>query len=390
MSSLVVFSLLCLPAAEPRDLPLVEPQLLFTATAEDPNTTLSDPVVFDGVLYFAGGNRVYAVNAAVGSELWAVDLPRGPGQVSRPTATSDRVFVVSAGGLVSLDRRSGQQVSFSTAGRGWGECPPVVVGEQVIVAGNDGLITAHDVTTGSTVWTGEVLSDRTTGPGKFADYRLSGGNDVRCRGAVGDGQLYVVSLFDQCRVVAFHTQRQVDETSDDTPESRRAWSYETGGYAGVAAVLSDDAVYVTSQGRHVACLDRETGEERWRVTIDTWNVSRPALFDGKLYVPFAGGPIAVLDAATGQRLADFSPPQSDGLIYTTPLVTEAAVYFPLSRAGQFVALDRRTGQVLWRVGDGLAMEFFSDPATDGETLFVTRRTSDDSGRFAVHAFGTIE
>ena len=76
------------------------------------------PVVLDGVMYFTGPNRAYALDAATGQQIWSFSTPRAPGLLStaagganRGVAISgDRVFMITDNAhLLALDRRTGRE-----------------------------------------------------------------------------------------------------------------------------------------------------------------------------------------------------------------------------------------------------------------------------------------
>jgi outer membrane protein assembly factor BamB len=150
---------------------------------------------------------------------------------------------------------------------------------------------------------------------------------------------------------------------------KRLWRVELGpGYSG--PVVAADRVFVTETRDKsvevVRALDRDTGKGLWKaewkgaVTVPAyarahggWMRSTPAYDGNSLYVAGMRDVLVCLDAATGTERwrADFveryrTPPPPYGFV-CSPLVDGGAVY--VQAAAALVKLDKKTGQVLWRV-----------------------------------------
>lgn len=100
----------------------------------------------------------------------------GGGMLAVPVVTADDVIVLSPDTqLLCLDRKSGQQ-KWQTALKGEaGECPPVLVGDRLLVCTKSGVITIHDAANGQRLWEYEV------------------GEQIIARPVVGDGRFWVVT-----------------------------------------------------------------------------------------------------------------------------------------------------------------------------------------------------
>jgi outer membrane protein assembly factor BamB len=152
------------------------------------------------------------------------------------------------------------------------------------------------------------------------------------------------------------------------------WRVRVGsGVAGV--VVEAGVVYVIAAredaGEEVSAIDAQTGRIIWRTAddVDLWRqpfdasriadgpLATPALADGRLYTVSARGVVQCFDAASGARLFRVDPLDVDGSesFYRyghamSPLVRNGRVFvtFATGVGGQLVALDARTGAVLWR------------------------------------------
>lgn len=123
------------------------------------------PLVVDGVLYATAADRVVALRADTGAELWRFVLPQGaPSQRGLAYwpgdgATPARVYFTAGRTLVALEAASGERVvSFGDDGEAELPAPyngaPTRFGELLIVGSNaaPGGVHAYDVRTGERRW----------------------------------------------------------------------------------------------------------------------------------------------------------------------------------------------------------------------------------------------
>lgn len=136
------------------------------------------PIVIDGIMYFPAQNRIVAVNAATGEEVWVHEgnfEGGGPGGGFSGRGVSywpgdgrrdPRILVMAGSQLIALDAASGRRVSsFGDGGAtnvgtsGYGGTPTIVGNTAIIGAaslenpeGNPGNPRAFDVITGEKLW----------------------------------------------------------------------------------------------------------------------------------------------------------------------------------------------------------------------------------------------
>lgn len=87
---------------------------------------------------------------------------------------------------------------------------------------------------------------------------------------VDDGELYVsTSVGDLDRF--------------DVPDRTKAWSMEPTGRTATRATVHDDSVYFGADDHGLYCLDRTSGEQRWRYQADGEIRTTPCVYDGLVW-----------------------------------------------------------------------------------------------------------
>jgi outer membrane protein assembly factor BamB len=125
--------------------------------------------------------------------------------------------------------------------------------------------------------------------------------------------------------------------------------------------LDGDAIYVLSSDGDLASLDAATGKARWRKSLRSdfrgqphpWAYAESPLIDGDALIVTPGGAEATLVALnkrTGETIWKSAVPGGDVAGYSSAIVVEAASrkqYVQFLAKG-LVGVDARTGQFLWR------------------------------------------
>jgi outer membrane protein assembly factor BamB len=122
-----------------------------------------------------------------------------------------------------------------------------------------------------------------------------------------------------------------------------------------------EALYALSSDGDLACLDRSTGQVRWRKNLRTdfggkpgqWAYSESPLVDGDTLVCTPGGSgatVVALNKKTGEVLWKCALAEGDEAAYASAIVVETGdvrQYVQLLQKG-LVGIDARSGQLLWR------------------------------------------
>ncbi len=145
----------------------------------------------------------------------------------------------------------------------------------------------------------------------------------------------------------------------------KLWEQPTGeGYS--AVVVANAMVFAFFQAggdETLVAYDRLTGKEHWRFGYPTYYQnnygngprSSPTVDGDRVYTVGAQGMLHCIDSQSGQKrwakdlLAEFQAPTPKWGISFSPLIDgDRLIVNPGGAAGSIVALDKRTGEVLWK------------------------------------------
>jgi outer membrane protein assembly factor BamB len=134
-----------------------------------------------------------------------------------------------------------------------------------------------------------------------------------------------------------------DETVNSDP--RPVWRTDLGRGIVGAPALAEDVVALSLVDRHVALLDRATGEVLWRRRLSSHAGSGPLLDNDLVYVATQGaeGRVHALRLATGRTVWSF--PLGD---VVAPLELEEGAVYAATTGGWVARLHDGTGSRLWR------------------------------------------
>jgi outer membrane protein assembly factor BamB len=279
------------------------------------------------VLVDAGG-AVYLVDPASG----AVDpigedpesaLPAGPASV----VDGDQLFMTLGGELRAVDLPTGA-VRWTDGSSSFSPNGPIVAGDLVIIARvvtlDDGSITddviAHDRLTGEVRWT-QRMPVAGSGPALAGDVVIAGSP----LSAIDPSDGSIIWQIEPDRDVVGNTA--YDETRDMVVATVRQFQGDE--------VLLD-----------LVAVDAQTGEERWRTSVDGVPEFTEAITigDGLVVLPQLGGPVVGYDADTGVEQWRFAPP-APAVHLGIATIEEGRVWIITSFAQVFV-LDASSGEVL--------------------------------------------
>ncbi len=346
----------------------------------EPCRELTSPVVCGAAVVVGTGDGVLrAFRAKDGEELW--QYKHGQRIYHRPAADGERVYFSAGTDVTAVSASTGEQVwRFGIKPSSGPLLADAKLG-LVYMGGDDGRLYALDAKTGEERWSADFVTDapadRPRFPGK--DARIDG-TLARPNALSSDGELLVLSVFDQSRVVAF-----------DAQTGKQKWSFQADGWVFGGAALTKSHVYFGSSDKTLYALDRASGELAWKYTVGKWISSTPVADGDAVYVPSDDGVLHAVAQKDGKKLWAFEVERDAAgkptPIYSTPILRRGGLHFATGE-GQFYAVNAADGKLRWKVRPAEPSELYCSPAFDGTRYFVTCRPKQDhSGEAALLAVG---
>lgn len=241
---------------------------------------------------------------------------------------------------------------------------PILVGDLIVVAcvqSGDSYVVAFDKSTGEVAWKvdrnlpapDEANQSYSTpclvdaNAGNQARVIVLGADHVTCHGVLDGKEIWRVGHLnpDQNRFFRSISSPVCSDKmiftcyarggslsairtggAGDVTESHVAWSLE-GSFSDVPTPsLDGNALYVCSDKGRVACIDTETGEERWNVQLKGFRgaiSASPVLAGDTLYVTAEDGQTFVLNAQDEGTVVGRG--QLDGMVVATPVLIDGRI-----------------------------------------------------------------
>lgn len=297
--------------------------------------------------YFANGSQVHAVRLSDGTQSWIYpDKVSTHAYISNPVIAPDgRLLVGSAGtdnSITSLDPATGKEnwAAPLVADSHW-IASPLVVGDTLYAANNNGSLYAADLATGQIKWTLKLGNSLWSAP-------------------TSNGKMVFVASLD-------HMLYAVDPATQAV-----AWKVDLGGSSLGAATVSEDGstVYAGSFGKKVAAIDAATGAVRWNAAAADWVWGAPVQDGDTLYAADISGRVYSLGTTHGKNAwPDVRP---DGPITASPLVLPDGVLIA-TESGSIFAYDR-TGVESWNLSIG--GQIYTTPVATGDLILIAPMKAD--------------
>jgi outer membrane protein assembly factor BamB len=309
----------------------------------------SSPAVHNNVVFIGSDeNKLYALNATTGAEIWKYTM--GADIESSAAIGYNRVYVGSSAPdyrIYCLNETNGMLLwSFRTAGSITSS--PCLSDNKVLFGSDDGKLYCLEATTGNHLW------------------NFSTGGRVRSSPAVAYGKVFFGS-FDS-KVYAL-----------DLNNGRLIWSYTTDGSVTTSPSFVDGKVFVSTCNK-IICLNVLSGDLIWNYTTSSLHYSSPAIAGGNVYVGCNDHKMYCLNAADGALKWNYT---TGGQIYSSPAVADGKVYFG-SFDFKVYCLNATTGTMIWSYYTGGNI-LTSSPAVVGQVVYVASSYDGFTGR--LFAFG---
>ena len=291
-----------------------------------------------------------------GDRRWRAAVePVSRGIHGTPAIANGTVYIGAYdGALYAFDLETGDRHWRTSLGDAIGSSPAYHDGRVYIAVEHSepsGSLAAVDALDGSVRWTDDRPTDHphsTIGLDRAAGRLVVGSNDGVCYGW-------------------------------SFPDLARRWTFETDGpIKGPVAIADGRAVFGSWDGR-IYAVDVEDGSEAWSFAAAEDVMSGPAIADGVVYIGSHDGNLYAIDADAGEQRWQFS---TGGMLIGCPVVTPAHVLAG-SHDGNLYCVtreldDRQGGQQVWRApANGIVS---STPLVTEEGLYFTdRATGEESG-----------
>ena len=318
---------------------------------------------------------LYALDRTSGAVVWRF-AAGGPVSASPAVARGLVVAATLDGRFFAVDERTGAlrwsirtgpALPLNTAPAGaWDlyASSPTVVGDTIVIGGQDGGIYALDLRTGKQRW------------------RVQTGGRVRATPAIHDG-VVVVGSWDgrlYARELATGRERWTHRTIGDTLDSKK-FGFDRRTIQSSAAIEAG-MVFVGSRDGGLYGVDFATGERRWRFSHrGSWVVGSPAVRDGRVYVGSSDGQFfQAVDAASGNELWRLSTRAN---VISSPILVGNTLLVGVEEGGAYMgevlAIDAAEGKVRWRLR--LPEAVWSSPVVADGEVYVG---CDDGSIIAIH------
>jgi len=152
----------------------------------------------------------------------------------------------------------------------------------------------------------------------------------------------------------------------------RIWAHGGATSAASSPAVDDASVYncnpsYSGNTTKLYCLDRETGSERWMVTVSGFAASCLTVWNGMLFMPTWNGPLYAFDIQDGSVIWQ-NTESSTGYWDSSPVIVEGLIYI-LGDDSYARAIDTMTGDQIWETSITPGTYLSSTPAFYDQRLF---------------------
>ncbi|WP_047683085.1 MULTISPECIES: outer membrane protein assembly factor BamB [Xenorhabdus] len=217
---------------------------------------------------------------------------------------------------------------------------PTWQGSTVYVADRHGIVKAFEIDSGKELWSTD-LSEKTGLLSSRLPALLSGGLTVS-----GD-RLYIGT--EKAKVIAL-----------DSTNGKVEWESQVAGEALSHPVVSDGLVLIHTGNGMLQALNENDGSVAWSINMDTPSLSvrgesAPAIAYGAAIVGGDNGRISAVLLSQGQLIWQQRISQVTGAteidrlndVDMTPVISDNVIY-AIAYNGNLVAMDMRSGQIIWK------------------------------------------
>ena len=279
----------------------------------------SSPAVVGSVVYFASGDRIYAVDAATGALKWRYPAEQQLNATIKgsPLVSDGKLYVgASDGNLYAINAETGRYL-WAYATRGAIRGSPVMADGVIYVGSDDDSLHAIDSATGEPKWGGAFRT----------------GDDVAMTPIVVSG------------LVIFASQDSNIYAANAVTGKLR-WLYRVPAAVKIPPVAAGDNLLLGA-GNSLVCLTLRSGQQRWSIPLPSDPSAAPAVGNGVIYVPCKN---KKLYAVTTAGKSAWSEGIDLGCDCISPPTLADNTLFVACERGLLTAYAAATGKMLWRIG----------------------------------------
>ncbi len=279
----------------------------------------SSPICIKDTVYFASGDRVYAVNAKTGSLRWRYPAEQqlNASVKGSPLYYEGKIyFGASDGNLYALNASDGKYLwAFKTGGAIRGSA--IVANGVLYVGSDDNALYAIDPDSGESKWAGGFRTQ----------------DDIAMTPCVAGGLVIIASQ-----------DSNVYAANEATGKIR--WVYRVPAAIKIPPVVLGDFVFLGA-GNAITCLSLRSGQQRWSIPLPADPSAAPAAANNVIYVPCKNRKIYAVSIAG--KLAWPKPIDLDCDTSCPPTVANNLLFVACER-GTVSAYSVETGDLKWKIG----------------------------------------
>jgi outer membrane protein assembly factor BamB len=292
----------------------------YTAIAFSNNP--AQPVVAGDTVYFASGERAYAVSLLTGANKWT--YPSEGSLVSpvqgTPILNGTTLFLPTGDGLYALDATDGKlKYPAYKVSKGGVVTTPTVIGSGVYFGTSDGRLYALNTATGdplSAAW----------------------------QKGLNVGTEFSGDVVNQNGILYFFTSNQVLHAIDAATGVEKWNRRVEGNVEGVTPTVSGENIYAAT-GQSLTCWRTATGLKQWTLTTRSDITAPPAIdADGNFYLVSALLGVYALDSRRQPIWKQV--PKVDYEVTTRPIIADNLLILGTT-AGGLYGFDKKTGDLKW-------------------------------------------
>lgn len=316
----------------------------------------NDELVAVGGVVIASGDPLAALGAATGEERWSLQGGAVPGA---PMLVGDGALYLASGkydgAVTGHDPASGKEIWSSRLGKDYRQPRPIAADEKQV------YVIAEILEADGSSRTNVIAAlDSGTGKVAWSEQRDLGTMQMGIHASVKGGYLV-------------YTDFKKNLTVRDTATGRQVWTQKTTKTAyGLFAVHQN--LVIVPQGERLQAFNLSDGAEKWSMNSEHLTTFRePNVLEGVLYIADSSRAVRAVEPKTGRKIWHSKALADAEVQVPRQFVKVGGVLYgatDLDKRGGVVALDAKTGELLWTFNDNSGDSHAWLVATDGKRVFA--------------------